>query len=52
MENKYLINDYFSDGEMWAILTALDTITEEVWLTEEQYELVKSARDKILSRVE
>ena len=52
MENKYLINDYFSEGEMGALLTALDAITEEMWLTEEQYELVKSAKDKILSRVE
>lgn len=51
MENKYLINDYFSDDEMWAILTALDAITEEMWLTEEQYELVKSAKDKILKDV-
>ena len=50
MEREYLINDYFSDGEMWAILTSLDAITEEMWLTEEQYELVISAKDKILSR--
>ena len=52
MEREYLINDYFSDGEMWAILTALDAITEEMWLTDEQYKLVESARNKILSRVE
>lgn len=52
MEREYLISDYFSDGEIWAILTALDTITEEVWLTDEQYKLVESARNKILSRVE
>lgn len=48
---EYLINDYFSDGEIWALLTALDIITEEVWLTDEQYELVKSAKNKILKDV-
>ena len=52
MEREYLINDYFSDGETWAILAALDVMAEETYLTEEQYKLVKSARDKILSRVE
>ena len=48
---EYLINDYFSDGEMWAIMAAFDAITEEMWLTDEQYELVKSAKNKILKDV-
>ena len=52
MEREYLINDYFSDGEMWALLTALDVLAEETYLTDEQYKLVESARNKILTRVE
>ena len=52
MEREYLISDYFTDGEIWALLTALDVMVEETWLTDEQYKLVESARNKILTRVE
>ena len=52
MERGYLISDYFSDGEVWALLTALDVLAEETYLTEEQYKLVESARNKILEAIE
>ena len=48
---EYQINDYFSDGEMWALITALNAMAEEMWLTDEQYKLVQSAKDKILKDV-
>lgn len=52
MEKGYLISDYFSDGEVWALLAALDVIAEETYLTDEQFKLVESAKNKILNSVE
>lgn len=50
--NEFLVNNYFTDGEMWALLRALDVLGEETSLTEEQWELVESARNKLLEAVE
>lgn len=51
MSNFY-IKEEFTDGEMWAILAALDALVENVALTDEQYQLVESARNKILDNIE
>jgi hypothetical protein len=50
--SEFHVNGYFTDGEMWALLHALDVLSEEATLTEEQWELVESARDKLLDAVE
>lgn len=50
--SEFHVNEYFTDGEMWAILSAFDAFVENVELTEEQYELVESARNKLLNAVE
>jgi hypothetical protein len=50
--SEFHVNGYFTDGEMWALLHALDVLSEETALTEEQWELVESARDKLLDAVE
>ena len=50
-EQEYLVNGYFTDGEMWALLHALDMLSEQPTLTEEQWELVESARNKLLGAV-
>lgn len=50
--NEFHVNAYFTDGEMWALLHALDVVAEHECLTEEQWELVDSAREKLLDAVE
>lgn len=49
--NDFHVNAYFTDGEMWALLRALDVLAEETYLTEEQWELVESAKNKLLDAV-
>ena len=49
--NEFHVNAYFTDGEMWALLHALDVLAEETYLTEEQWELVESAKNKLLDAV-
>lgn len=50
--SEFHVNGYFTDGEMWALLHALDVLSERPTLTEEQWELVESARNKLLEAVE
>jgi hypothetical protein len=50
--SEFHVNAYFTDGEMWALVHALDVLAEETYLTEEQWELVESAKNKLLDAVE
>ena len=50
--SEFHVNGYFTDGEMWALLHALDVLGEQPTLTEEQWESVESARNKLLDAVE
>lgn len=50
--SEFHVNAYFTDGEMWALLHALDVLSEETYLTDEQWELVESTREKLLNSVE
>ena len=50
--SEFHVNGYFTDGEMWALLHALDVLSEQPTLTNEQWELVESAREKLLEAVE
>lgn len=51
-EREYLVNDYFTDGEMWAITSALNTFMHDnPHLTDEQYELCERAYDKLVRNV-
>ena len=48
----YEINDKFTEGEMWALISALELFMyDNLDLTEEQYELCESAREKIMRDV-
>ena len=49
--SDFHVNGYFTDGEMWALLHALDVLAEQTYLTEEQWELVESAKNKLLDAV-
>lgn len=46
--SEFHINGYFTDGEMWALLHALDVLGEQPTLSEEQWEFVQSARENCL----
>jgi hypothetical protein len=50
--SEFHVNGYFTYGEMWALLYALDVLSEETPLSEEQWEFVESARNKLLDAVE
>jgi hypothetical protein len=50
--SEFHVNGYFTDGEMWALLHALDVLGEETLLSEEQWKFVESARNKLLEAVE
>lgn len=50
--SEFRVNGYFTDGEMWALLHALDVLSDSGSLSEEQWELVESARNKLLDAVE
>jgi hypothetical protein len=50
--SKFHVNGYFTNGEMWALLYALAMLGELPTLTGEQWELVESARTKLLDAVE
>jgi hypothetical protein len=50
--SEFHVNGYFTDGEMWALLHALDVLGEQPTLTKEQWEFVESARNKLLEAVE
>ena len=50
--SEFHVNGYFTDGEMWALLHALDVLSEQPTLTEEQWEFVEAARNKLLDAVE
>lgn len=50
--SEFHVNGYFTDGEMWALLHALDVLSEQPTLTNEQWEFVESAREKLLEAVE
>jgi hypothetical protein len=50
--SEFHVNGYFTDGEMWALLHALDVLGEQPTLTQEQWEFVESARTKLLDAVE
>ena len=50
--SEFHVNGYFTDGEMWAILHALDVLSEKTSLSEEQWKFVESARNKLLEAVE
>lgn len=50
--SEFHVNGYFTDGEMWALLHALDVLGEQPTLTQEQWEFVESARNKLLDAVE
>lgn len=48
----YVISDEFTEGEMWALVSALELFMyDNPNLTEEQYELCESAREKIMRDV-
>lgn len=46
--SEYYVSGCFTDGEMWALLHALDVLGEQTYLTDEQWELVESARTKLI----
>jgi hypothetical protein len=47
-ERKYRVNTDFTDGELWAITTALNQFMyDNPKLTEEQFALCEQALDKI-----
>jgi hypothetical protein len=50
--SDFHVNAYFTDGDMWALVHALDVLSEETYLTEEQWEFAQSAREKLLNSVE
>lgn len=51
-EPTFRVNEEFTDGEMWALTSALSKFMyDNPNLTEEQYELANSARDKLLKDV-
>ena len=50
--SEFHVNGYFTDGEMWALLHALDVLSDSGNLSEEQWKFVESAREKLLDAVE
>lgn len=51
-EPTFRVNDEFTDGEMWALTAALNKFMyDNPDLTEEQFELADSARNKLLKDV-
>jgi hypothetical protein len=46
--SEYYVSACFTDGELWALLYALDVLGEQTYLTNEQWELVESAKTKLI----